>query len=655
MVEHTATASTVQSCAAHSGEVVEHTATASTVQSCAAHSGEVVEHTATASTVQSCAAHSGEVVEHTATASTVQSCAAHSGEVVEHTATASTLQSCAAHSGEVVEHTATASTVQSCAAHSGEVVEHTATASTVQSCAAHSGEVVDHTATASTVQSCAAHLTGHQTLAAIDAADGIAHSSAGPEHNVSEHHGPVSEPRVSEHHCPLSEQCTSEAELDSRLTDHVPSSPSILDEAWHVQRDRLFSLVKASEEAHRHLSQEVEEAQMTLSGGNTHTSERQESSSDAVLVGCDTDCGRSTNGKSLCLHSDESLDESITDESSQLLDYIRNARMKHAEEVSSWVLNLKGSTPSSDQLQQLVRLQLHQQDELRDVLESGDGCEAALDPDRLLHNDVTLSEVEQSIQDQSNQLSQLLSQLQSTPTRLPLEQQLQQHHDQRIMTQHLQGNPQFRSSRSLSDVSPFTNGSGVCDSTSRFTIHQSGSSATKSVDSSEDDIANTIETFSMEKYLAILPTCVTIPSAKLQETGKGSPYHVFQVQVSIGSFYWSVERRYREFLAQHLHLVQEHGELSCLRMPPTKWFGNKKRGFVEERRKRLETYLQTLLFQLIRLQHCNWHTLVSLEDLVNKMRNDLPVLDEHTVIPAARVPKNTASEHTGKQAGKQTE
>merc|ERR1719350_942636 len=92
---------------------------------------------------------------------------------------------------------------------------------------------------------------------------------------------------------------------------------------------------------------------------------------------------------------------------------------------------------------------------------------------------------------------------------------------------------------------------------------------------------------------------IWIPSVFLSGNGNHGPggahYHVYQVYLRIRDEEWNIYRRYSEFYAPHKDLLKKDRLVASFDFPPKKTVGNKSEKFVEDRRKRLQTYLRQIV------------------------------------------------------------
>ena len=88
---------------------------------------------------------------------------------------------------------------------------------------------------------------------------------------------------------------------------------------------------------------------------------------------------------------------------------------------------------------------------------------------------------------------------------------------------------------------------------------------------------------------------IWIPSVFLSGSGSGGTHHVYQVYLRIRDSEWNIYRRYSEFYALHRDLQKKDKLVAAFDFPPKKTVGNKSEKFVEDRRKRLQTYLRQIV------------------------------------------------------------
>lgn len=90
---------------------------------------------------------------------------------------------------------------------------------------------------------------------------------------------------------------------------------------------------------------------------------------------------------------------------------------------------------------------------------------------------------------------------------------------------------------------------------------------------------------------------IWIPSVFM--SGSSKHYHVYQVYLRIRNEEWNIYRRYSEFYALHKDLQKKDRLVAAFDFPPKKTVGNKAEKFVEDRRKRLQTYLRQIVNLMI--------------------------------------------------------
>lgn len=85
----------------------------------------------------------------------------------------------------------------------------------------------------------------------------------------------------------------------------------------------------------------------------------------------------------------------------------------------------------------------------------------------------------------------------------------------------------------------------------------------------------------------------------IPETHTSNSVIYYDILIRVGSVSWSVSRRYNEFAELNVTLVKEQGVNKDL-LPPKKFIGNLNPDFVDQRRKLLEIYLNTVFQHLVR-------------------------------------------------------
>jgi sorting nexin-29 len=83
---------------------------------------------------------------------------------------------------------------------------------------------------------------------------------------------------------------------------------------------------------------------------------------------------------------------------------------------------------------------------------------------------------------------------------------------------------------------------------------------------------------------------------------KSKSHHVYQIYVRIKDEEWNVYRRYSQFHSLHKTLRKKYQILNTFDFPPKKTIGNKDSKVVQERRKKLEHYLRSLI-NYLQTQH----------------------------------------------------
>uniref|UniRef100_A0A182TCH9 Sorting nexin-29 n=1 Tax=Anopheles maculatus TaxID=74869 RepID=A0A182TCH9_9DIPT len=130
----------------------------------------------------------------------------------------------------------------------------------------------------------------------------------------------------------------------------------------------------------------------------------------------------------------------------------------------------------------------------------------------------------------------------------------------------------------------------------------------------------------------------SIPKAiqRTSDSGRSRrPYHVYEIRITpsgvsgstTGNESWCVYRRYNEFYRLHRRLQKQYPTVKTLDFPPKKKFGNMNADLVEQRRQRLQVYLNGLFVSALpEVLSCN--TRVQLEET-------FPFLTDHSVSAAA--------------------
>ncbi|XP_053668954.1 sorting nexin-29 [Anopheles marshallii] len=130
----------------------------------------------------------------------------------------------------------------------------------------------------------------------------------------------------------------------------------------------------------------------------------------------------------------------------------------------------------------------------------------------------------------------------------------------------------------------------------------------------------------------------SIPKAiqRTSDSGRSRrPYHVYEIRITpsgvsgstAGNESWCVYRRYNEFYRLHRRLQKQYPTVKTLDFPPKKKFGNMNADLVEQRRQRLQVYLNGLFVSALpEILSCS--TRVQLEQT-------FPFLTDHSASSAA--------------------
>ena len=95
---------------------------------------------------------------------------------------------------------------------------------------------------------------------------------------------------------------------------------------------------------------------------------------------------------------------------------------------------------------------------------------------------------------------------------------------------------------------------------------------------------------------------IWIPTAFLAGQQRSSSHHVYQVYIRIKDEEWNVYRRYSQFYEMHSKLQKKYPMMSTFDFPPKKTFSKRDARVVQERRKRLESYLRSVV-NVIQVEH----------------------------------------------------
>uniref|UniRef100_A0A8D8C8W0 Sorting nexin-29 n=2 Tax=Culex pipiens TaxID=7175 RepID=A0A8D8C8W0_CULPI len=115
--------------------------------------------------------------------------------------------------------------------------------------------------------------------------------------------------------------------------------------------------------------------------------------------------------------------------------------------------------------------------------------------------------------------------------------------------------------------------------------------------------------------LSMMHFQIVIPKAILRTpvSGRRRAHYCYEIRIAPASATgpdtetcWSVFRRYSEFLRLHKRLQKEHPTVKTLDFPPKKKIGNMNPQFVEQRRQRLQVYLNSLFITVLpEVSACN--------------------------------------------------
>jgi hypothetical protein len=140
----------------------------------------------------------------------------------------------------------------------------------------------------------------------------------------------------------------------------------------------------------------------------------------------------------------------------------------------------------------------------------------------------------------------------------------------------------------------------------------------QSSDEDEFSIHSEFETLSQNATASVnnLPLInIWIPTAFLASQQKSSSsHHVYQIYVRVLDEEWNVYRRYSQFYSLHKYIKKKFpsAHLMSKDFPPKKTIGNRDAKVVQERRKKLESYLRAVVNMLqMELNICDKKSLVS--------------------------------------------
>lgn len=114
--------------------------------------------------------------------------------------------------------------------------------------------------------------------------------------------------------------------------------------------------------------------------------------------------------------------------------------------------------------------------------------------------------------------------------------------------------------------------------------------------------------------LSLMHFQIVIPKAILRTpvSGRRRPHYCYEIRITPAaattgvSECWSVFRRYSEFYRLHKRLQKEHPSVKTLDFPPKKKIGNMNPQYVEQRRQRLQVYMNSLFITVLpEVSACN--------------------------------------------------
>lgn len=127
------------------------------------------------------------------------------------------------------------------------------------------------------------------------------------------------------------------------------------------------------------------------------------------------------------------------------------------------------------------------------------------------------------------------------------------------------------------------------------------------VEVSEFDEISIVSDFSMPTITSSLTrplVNIWIPTAFLASQQRSS-HHVYQIYIRIKDEEWNVYRRYSQFHDLHSKLKKNHPIVGTFDFPPKKTFSSRDARVVQERRKRLESYLRQVVNLIQMTQEIN--------------------------------------------------
>ncbi|XP_064641818.1 sorting nexin-29-like isoform X2 [Lineus longissimus] len=121
---------------------------------------------------------------------------------------------------------------------------------------------------------------------------------------------------------------------------------------------------------------------------------------------------------------------------------------------------------------------------------------------------------------------------------------------------------------------------------------------------------------------------IWIPSVFLRGTGSDA-HHVYQLYIRIRDVEWNVYRRYAQFHELHVKIKKHNPILNTFEFPPKKALGNKSNKFVEERRRKLQTYIRRVLNWMLQ-KHADVAGSITKEKLIEiiPLLGDIPPPDK---------------------------
>lgn len=165
---------------------------------------------------------------------------------------------------------------------------------------------------------------------------------------------------------------------------------------------------------------------------------------------------------------------------------------------------------------------------------------------------------------------------------------------------------------------------------------------------SDDDISITSDYDASSQTAASRPLInIWIPSAFL--AGRTTDlHHVYQVYIRIRDDEWNIYRRYAEFYALHKSLKKKHPIVNTFDFPPKKTIGNKDAKVVEERRRRFQHYLRSIINWMLQMNtdltnNPDRETIISLLPFFGEKENDAKSQSPRTVSSRLRFSARNSS------------